>query len=159
MHTSQSLFYLTTAQHVSGLTITHLQEHKTTEIQLNYIHSLILSVVRLTTGTKLFHNEFSTEGDLVFPLSASGTIVSLRSFIICLRLIPRLPVNSILPATFSTRTYLIRQFPWQCVEIQLAFFLFIVLGNSFSSRLYAIILHFAHNESNLIVYFLVQHHV
>ena len=30
MHKSQSLFYLTTAPHVSGLTITHLQEHKTT---------------------------------------------------------------------------------------------------------------------------------
>jgi len=27
---SQSLFYLTTAVHVSGITITHLQEHKTT---------------------------------------------------------------------------------------------------------------------------------
>jgi hypothetical protein len=27
---SQSLFYLTTALHVSGVTITHLQEHKAT---------------------------------------------------------------------------------------------------------------------------------
>ena len=27
---SQSLFYLTTALHVSGVTVTHLQEHKTT---------------------------------------------------------------------------------------------------------------------------------
>jgi len=30
MHTSQSLFNLTTALHVSGVTITPLQEHKTT---------------------------------------------------------------------------------------------------------------------------------
>jgi len=30
MHKSQSLFSLTTARHVSGVTITHLQEHKTT---------------------------------------------------------------------------------------------------------------------------------
>jgi hypothetical protein len=30
MHKSQSLFYLTTALHVSGVIITHLQEHKTT---------------------------------------------------------------------------------------------------------------------------------
>jgi len=30
MHKPQSLFYLTTAVHVSGVTITHLQEHKTT---------------------------------------------------------------------------------------------------------------------------------
>jgi hypothetical protein len=29
MHKSQSLFNLTTAVHVSGVTITHLQEHKT----------------------------------------------------------------------------------------------------------------------------------
>jgi hypothetical protein len=29
MHKSESLFYLTTALLVSGVTITHLQEHKT----------------------------------------------------------------------------------------------------------------------------------
>jgi hypothetical protein len=30
MHVLKSLFYLTTALRVSGITITHLQEHKTT---------------------------------------------------------------------------------------------------------------------------------
>jgi len=30
MHKSQSLFYLTTAVHISGVAITHLQEHETT---------------------------------------------------------------------------------------------------------------------------------
>jgi hypothetical protein len=30
MHKSQNLFYLTTALHVSGITTTHPQEHKTT---------------------------------------------------------------------------------------------------------------------------------
>ena len=30
MHMLQSLFFLTTALHVSGMIITHLQEHKTT---------------------------------------------------------------------------------------------------------------------------------
>jgi len=30
MHKSQSLFYLTTALHVSGVTVTNLQEHETT---------------------------------------------------------------------------------------------------------------------------------
>jgi hypothetical protein len=30
MHKSEILFYLTTALHVSGVTITHLQKHKTT---------------------------------------------------------------------------------------------------------------------------------
>jgi len=29
VHKSQSLFNLTTALHISGVTITHLQEHKT----------------------------------------------------------------------------------------------------------------------------------
>ena len=29
MHMSQSLFYLTNALHVSGVTVTRLQEHKT----------------------------------------------------------------------------------------------------------------------------------
>jgi hypothetical protein len=29
MHTQQNLLYLTTALHVLGVTITHLQEHKT----------------------------------------------------------------------------------------------------------------------------------
>jgi len=30
MHKSESLFYLTTVLHVLGVTITHLQKHKTT---------------------------------------------------------------------------------------------------------------------------------
>jgi hypothetical protein len=30
MHKSQSLFYLITVLHISGVTITHLQEHKAT---------------------------------------------------------------------------------------------------------------------------------
>jgi len=30
MNKSQSILYLTTALHISGITITHLQEHKTT---------------------------------------------------------------------------------------------------------------------------------
>jgi len=30
MHKSRSLFYLTTALHILGVTIAHLQEHKTT---------------------------------------------------------------------------------------------------------------------------------
>jgi hypothetical protein len=32
MHLLQTLFYLTLALHVSGIIITHLQEHKTTVI-------------------------------------------------------------------------------------------------------------------------------
>jgi len=34
MHKSQGLFYLTTALYVSGVTITHLQEHKATNYSI-----------------------------------------------------------------------------------------------------------------------------
>jgi hypothetical protein len=39
----QSLFYLKTAQHVSGVTITHLQEHKTTVITASGNRYTVLS--------------------------------------------------------------------------------------------------------------------
>jgi hypothetical protein len=41
MHMLQSLFYLTTALHVSGVTISHLQEHKTT-VTTAYVKRYIL---------------------------------------------------------------------------------------------------------------------
>jgi hypothetical protein len=44
-HKSQSLFYLTTVLHVSGVTITHLQEHKTTVTTASgNRHTVLLSV-------------------------------------------------------------------------------------------------------------------
>ena len=42
MHMLQSLFYMTTALHVSGVTITHLQEHKTTVTTASGKHYTIL---------------------------------------------------------------------------------------------------------------------
>jgi len=42
MHKSQSLFYLTTALHVSGITITHLQEHKITVSTASGNHYTVL---------------------------------------------------------------------------------------------------------------------
>ena len=42
MHKSQNLFYLTTALHVSGVTITHLQEHKTTVTTVSGNHYTVL---------------------------------------------------------------------------------------------------------------------
>jgi len=42
MHKSQSLFYLTNALHVSGVTITHLQEHKTTVTTASGNHYTVL---------------------------------------------------------------------------------------------------------------------
>jgi hypothetical protein len=38
MHILQSLFYLTTALHVSGIIVTHLHEHKTTVTGMYIIH-------------------------------------------------------------------------------------------------------------------------
>ena len=42
MHKSQSLFYLTTTLHVSGVTITLLQEHKTTVTTASGNHYTVL---------------------------------------------------------------------------------------------------------------------
>ena len=42
MHKSQSLFNLTTVLHVSGVTITHLQEHKTTVTTSSGNHYTVL---------------------------------------------------------------------------------------------------------------------
>jgi len=38
MHMLQSLFYLTIVLHVSGIIVTHLQEHKTTVTGMYIIH-------------------------------------------------------------------------------------------------------------------------
>ena len=42
MHKSQSLFYLITALHVSGVIITHPQEHKTTVTTASGYHYTVL---------------------------------------------------------------------------------------------------------------------
>ena len=42
MHKSQSLLYLTTALHISGVTITHFQEHKTTVTTASGTHYTVL---------------------------------------------------------------------------------------------------------------------
>jgi len=48
MHMSQSLFYLTTALHVSGVTITHVQEHKTTVTTASGNRYTIIDRVKFT---------------------------------------------------------------------------------------------------------------
>ena len=42
MYKSQRILYLTTALHVSGVTITHLQEHKTTVTTASGKHYTVL---------------------------------------------------------------------------------------------------------------------
>jgi len=51
MHKSQSLFYLTTALHVSGITITHLQEHKTTVTTASGNHYTVIELNLLIKST------------------------------------------------------------------------------------------------------------
>ena len=52
MHNSQSLFNLIIALHVSGVTITHLQEHKTTASTATGNHyTVLLSAAIVEFGT------------------------------------------------------------------------------------------------------------
>jgi hypothetical protein len=48
MHKSQSLFYLTTALHVLGITIAHLQEHKTIVTTASGNHYTVIDRVKFT---------------------------------------------------------------------------------------------------------------
>jgi heme A synthase len=50
MHKSQSLFYLTTALHVSGVTVTQLQEHKTTVITASGNRYIVLLSAAIVEG-------------------------------------------------------------------------------------------------------------
>ena len=55
----QSLFYLTIALHVSGIIITHLQEHKTTVTTVSgnrYTVLLSVAIVEELKQFQLFHN-------------------------------------------------------------------------------------------------------
>jgi len=48
MHKSQNLFNLTAALHVLGITITHLQEHKTTATTASGNHYTVTDRVKFT---------------------------------------------------------------------------------------------------------------
>jgi len=48
MHKLQSLFYVTTALHVSGVTIIHLQEHKTTVTTASGNHYTVIDRVKFS---------------------------------------------------------------------------------------------------------------
>jgi hypothetical protein len=48
MHKSKSLFYLTTALRVSGVTTTHLQEHKTTATTASGNRYTVIDRVKFT---------------------------------------------------------------------------------------------------------------
>jgi len=52
----QSLFYLTTALHVLGVTITHLQEHKTTVTTASGNHYNVLLSVAIVEELELIRS-------------------------------------------------------------------------------------------------------
>jgi hypothetical protein len=54
MHMLQSLFYLTTAPHVSGVIITHFQEHKTTVTTASGNHYTVIDRVKFTDKEHLW---------------------------------------------------------------------------------------------------------
>ena len=59
MHMLQSLFYLTTALHVSGIIITHLQEHKTTVTTASgnhRHHAYVSNHMKTKTDQHAIHN-------------------------------------------------------------------------------------------------------
>jgi len=60
MHMLQDLFYLTTALHVSGVTITHLQEHKATVTTASGNRYTVIDRVKFTDLSVLFISEFNS---------------------------------------------------------------------------------------------------
>jgi hypothetical protein len=56
MDKAQRLFYLTTALHVSGVTITHLQEHKTTVTTASGYRYTVLLSAAIVEEFHLFHD-------------------------------------------------------------------------------------------------------
>ena len=54
MHKPQSLFYLTIALNISGVTITHLQEHKTTVTTASGNRYTVLFSAAIVAELKLF---------------------------------------------------------------------------------------------------------
>ena len=94
MHMLQSLFYLTTAVHVSGITIAHLQEHKTTVTTASGNRYTVIDRVKFTdneyrqTGLKLQQHENinrSTRHPQNTPISSnSSTIAADNSTVTCI---------------------------------------------------------------------------
>jgi hypothetical protein len=64
MHKSQSLFYLATAVHVSGVTITHLQEYKTTVTTASGNCYTVLLSAAIVKALELFHDSSRQQYDV-----------------------------------------------------------------------------------------------
>jgi hypothetical protein len=77
MHMLQSLFYLTTALHVSGVTITHLQEHKTTVITAsgNRYTLLLSAAIVERVGTGVRHPQHTQISSISSTIAADNNTV------------------------------------------------------------------------------------
>jgi hypothetical protein len=82
MHMLQSLFYLTNALHVSGVTITHLQEHKTTVTTASdnrYTVLLSTAIVEelepVCCGCGLRHPQHTQTGSTSYTIATDNSMV------------------------------------------------------------------------------------
>ena len=65
MHMLQSLFYLTIALHVSGIIITHLQEHKTTVTAASGIRYIVIDKVKFLLLNSTYRLEYTLSTTIV----------------------------------------------------------------------------------------------
>ena len=79
MHKSQNLFNLTIALHVSGITITHLQEHKPTVSTASGNHYNVLLSAAIVEKLELFHDSNTQQyGVMVTRCCRYGCFVLLK---------------------------------------------------------------------------------
>jgi hypothetical protein len=84
MHKSQSLFCLTTALHVSGVTITHLQEHKTTVTTASGNRYTVLLSAAIVKELEMIsvlichpqHTQTSSKSSTIAADNSTGTYIS-----------------------------------------------------------------------------------
>jgi hypothetical protein len=77
MHKPQSLFYLTTALRVSGATITHLQEHKTTVTTASGNHYTVLlstAAGRVGIGLRVLWVAYKTSSNSSTTAADNSTV-------------------------------------------------------------------------------------
>jgi len=120
-----------------------------TYVWLTCIHSFIHLAVCLTTGPKpLPKRALHIVRSRASSFKWEYPLLSLRSSSSFLRLIPRLPVTSILPFIFPSTTRYRRQFIRKMWPIQLAFRFLISCSIFLCSLTLVILLHFSHDRSN-----------
>ena len=114
----------------------------------SFIHSFIHSFCCLTNPYPLLKRVLHTVRPSVSSFNLQYPLFSLRSSNSCLRLLPRLPVTSILPCTFPSITCFRNRFLHSPHQSSLPSFVSLHVGYSFPPSLYVTLLHFSHDRSN-----------